>query len=406
MIMEELENKYIELLLKRCLNFNKAKILFINYQTDNLDFIKKVEKKAYEMGVEEVFLRDEEVMKRHDLLKQIPLDAIATEPLFNNAIWDKYASQNAAFLLLESEFPHLMDDIEPEKLSQMQIIDRMTKPLYKKKQSEYSIPWCIASLPSTMWTKNMFPELDDKTAYEKLFKLICSMAMADTKDPIISWNDYFNRQKKIVDRLNNLEITHMKYQNSLGTNLTVFLDKSAIWRSAGRKDMIVNCPSYEIFTTPIYYRTEGIVYASRPLCFNGSFISDFYLEFKNGKVVNYGAKEGKELIKGIIESDDFSAYLGEVALVPNNSPISNTGLVCGNTLLDENASCHLALGGGFKDCLRYYDELSNYEKYLNRIGLNLSKNHVDFMIGTEDLNIYAKTNEGKKLIFKNGEFNI
>jgi len=170
--------------------------------------------------------------------------------------------------------------------------------------------------------------------------------------------------------------------------------------------MIVNCPSYEIFTTPIYYRTEGIVYASRPLCFNGSFISDFYLEFKNGKVVNYGAKEGKELIKGIIESDDFSAYLGEVALVPNNSPISNTGLVYGNTLLDENASCHLALGGGFKDCLRYYDELSNYEKYLNRIGLNLSKNHVDFMIGTEDLNIYAKTNEGKKLIFKNGEFNI
>jgi len=108
-----------------------------------------------------------------------------------------------------------MDDIEPEKLSQMQIIDRMTKPLYKKKQSEYSIPWCIASLPSTMWTKNMFPELDDKTAYEKLFKLICSMAMADTKDPIISWNDYFNRQKKIVDRLDNLEITHMKYQNSL-----------------------------------------------------------------------------------------------------------------------------------------------------------------------------------------------
>ncbi|MDE6292197.1 MAG: aminopeptidase, partial [Bacilli bacterium] len=353
---------------------------------------------------EEVYLRDEEIHKRHDVLKSIPLEEIESEPLFNNAFWDTFAERDASFLLLESEFPHLMDDIDPDKLSKMQIIDRKTKPLYKKKQLEYSIPWCIATIPSTSWAKNMFPELSDKDAYEKLFKLICSMAMADTLDPIASWNNFFDDQKKTVDKLNDLGITKMHYTNSLGTNLTIYLHKNAIWRSAGRPDMIVNCPSYEIFTTPIYYKTEGIVYASRPLCFNGSFIKDFYLVFKDGRVVDYGAMEGKELIKGIITSDEYAAFLGEAALVPNNSPISNTGLVYGNTLLDENASCHLALGRGFDDCLRNSSYLSVDE--LLECGINPSKNHVDFMIGTPDLKIEAETNKGKILIFKNGEFNI
>ncbi|MDE6142163.1 MAG: aminopeptidase, partial [Bacilli bacterium] len=389
---------------KRCLNFEKSKILFINYQTENIDFIKKVEAKAYELGVEEVYLRNEEIYKRHDVLKDISLADIETEPLFDNAIWDAYANQNASFLLLESEFPHLMDDVDPEKISKMQIVDRKTKPVYKKKQLEYSIPWCIATIPSIPWAKNMFPELDDKEAYDKLFKLICSMSMVDTRDPIISWNAYFDTQKKTVDKLNDLKITKMVYKNSLGTNLTIYLHESAIWRSAGRSDMIVNCPSFEIFTTPIFNKTEGIVYSSRPLCFNGSFIKDFYFVFKNGKVVDYGAKEGKDLLKGIITSDEYAAYLGEVALVPNNSPISNTGLVYGNTLLDENASCHLALGAGFIDCLRIDKNITLED--MKKYGINPSKNHVDFMIGTPDLGIEVETNKGKILMFKNGEFNI
>lgn len=402
--MEELENKYIELLLKRCINFNKSKILFINYQTENIDFIKKVASKARELGVEEVYLRNEEVQKRHDVLKDIALDKIERNPLFDNAIWDAYANQNASFLLLESEYPHLMDDIDPEKLSRMQIVDRKTKPVYKKKQLEYSIPWCIATIPSITWAKNMFPDLNEKEAHEKLFKLICSMSMVDTPNPIASWDRFFDSQNKTVDKLNELGIKQMVYKNNLGTTLTIYLHEKAIWRSAGRPDMIVNCPSYEIFTTPIYNKTNGIVYASRPLCFNGAFIEGFYLVFKNGKVVDYGAKKGKELIKGIITSDEYAAYLGEAALVPNNSPISNTGLVYGNTLLDENASCHLALGAGFKDCLGIRRDITIEE--LLAYGINPSKNHVDFMIGTPDLNIEAETKHGKMLIFKNGEFNI
>lgn len=402
--MEELENKYIDLLLKRCLNFNNSKILFINYQTDNIDFIKKVEKRAYELGIEEVYLRDELIDERHEVLKSIKESEIENHPLFNNHIWDDYAAKNASFLLLESEYPGLMDDIDASLLASVHYVDRKTKPLYKKKQLEYSIPWCIATIPSTRWAKWLFPNLSDKDAYDELFKLICSMSMADTIDPIKSWNDYSVKQKVIENKLNDLNITKMHYTNALGTDLYVELNKNILWESAGRSDMIVNCPSYEIFTTPIYTKTNGIVYASRPLCYNGGFIKDFYLVFKDGKVIDYNAKEGKELLKGIITSDEYAAYLGECALVPNNSPISNTKLVYANTLLDENASCHLALGSGFPSCLKNSQNLSPDE--LQEEGINPSKNHVDFMIGTPDLNIDAETNKGKILIFKNGEFNL
>lgn len=402
--MQELEDKYIELLLKRCLNFNKSKILFLNYQMENIEFIKKLEKKAYEMGIEEVFLRDEEIFKRHEVLQNINLLDIDNHPLFNNHIWDEYAARDASFLLLESEFPGLMDDIDLAKVSKVRYVDRATKPLYKKKQLEYSIPWCIAAMPSVSWAKYLFPDLADKEAYEKLFKLIISMSMANTIDPIASWNNFFASQEEMVKKLNELEIREMHYTNSLGTDLTIYLHENAIWRSAGRRDMIVNCPSYEIFTTPIFSKTNGIVYSSRPLCYNGVFIEDFYLVFKDGKVVDYGAKENEKLIEGIITSDEYAAYLGECALVPNDSPVSNTKLVYGSTLLDENASCHLALGAGFNDCLKNGSNLGSQE--LLAAGINPSKNHIDFMIGTPDLNIEAVTNQGKKLIFKNGEFNL
>ena len=181
----------------------------------------------------------------------------------------------------------------------------------------------------------------------------------------------------------------------------------SIWLSAeGEKDlnMFVNMPSYEIFSSPDYRRTNGIVYSSRPLCYGGGLIDKFYVKFKDGKVIDYDAKVGKEILKGIIESDNNSCFLGEVALVNYDSPISNTGLVFGTTLIDENASCHLALGDGFNDAIEGGIDLSD-EELLQR-GINRSKQHVDFMIGTSDLEIEAETNKGLVSLFKNGNFNI
>ena len=163
-------------------------------------------------------------------------------------------------------------------------------------------------------------------------------------------------------------------------------------------------PSYEIFTTPDFRKTNGIIYSSKPLIYNGGLVDKFYLKFQNGKVVDYNAEVGKDILKNIIESDKYSYYLGEVALVNYNSPISDTGLVFGNTLLDENASCHLALGNGFPECIK--DGYNMSDEKLLEAGVNISKNHIDFMIGTEDLNIEAETKKGKILIFEKGNFKI
>lgn len=305
-----------------------------------------------------------------------------------------------------TEFPHLMDDIKPENIAKARFVDRTTRKIFRQKEITYQIPWCIAALPNEIWAKHLFK--DNPNSYQKLTDTIYEMCMVNTPDPINSWNNYLENCKNIVDKLNNLQIKTLHYTNSLGTDLNIEMPDNCIWVSAANEDngmMIVNMPSYEIFSSPNYKKTNGIVYSSRPLIYGGGIIDDFYLQFKDGKVVDYNAKIGKDILKGIIESDSHSSFLGEVALVNNDSPISNTNLVFGTTLFDENASCHLALGEGFSECIENGLHLTK-EKLLEA-GINQSENHVDFMIGTKDLEIEAETKNGEKVkIFKKGNFNI
>ena len=197
----------------------------------------------------------------------------------------------------------------------------------------------------------------------------------------------------------------MHYTNSKGTNLHITLPENHIWVGAGNTpNMLVNMPSYEIFTSPDYRYTEGIVYSAKPLIYNGALLDDFSVTFKEGKAVSCNAQKGQKVLEGIINSDNNSCFLGEVSLINHNSPISNTGLIFGTTLFDENASCHLALGDSFPECIE--NGLSKSKKELLSLGLNDSKTHVDFMVGTNDLNIIAETDKGNIQIFKNGNFNI
>ena len=404
--MNELIEKYTELLLKKCVNFNNSKSLLISYELENEWFIEKLVEKAHSMGINDIYLDKRNIYEQHKILSEISLEEIQKHEYFNQSIWDEYALKNAAFIEMESEYPGLMDDIDPEKLSKANFIMRNSKPIYKKRQHAFAIPWCKAVLPSLMWAKKLFPELKEKEAYNKLFTLICEMCMVNTDNPINSWNEFLYEQTINEQKLNDLNITKLHYKNSLGTDLHIELNSNAIWANAGSlgENMLANCPTYEIFTTPDFRKTNGIVYSSRSLYYNGGLIDNFYLEFKDGKVVNYDAEVGKELLKNIIESDEYSSYLGETALVNDNSPISNTGIVYGNTIFDENASCHLALGSGFSECIKNSELLSD-EELLN-IGINPSKNHVDFMVGTSDLTIEAETNKGKILILKDGNLNL
>ena len=339
--MLELENKYIDLLLKRCLNLKKSTSLFISYDKTCNDF--------------------------------------------------------------ETEFPGVMDGVDSKKLGLAKSINRKTRPLFKHLETTYQIPWCIAAIPNKIWADKIFPNSED--SYKELFLVICKMCMVDREDPIKSWNEFMLKSKDDIDWLNSLEIKSLHYTNEIGTDLKIEMPKEYSWSGLTddlKNEMIVNMPSYEIFASPNYKKTEGIVVSSKPLYYGGGLIENFYLKFKDGKVIDFNAEKGHELLKSIIESDDNSCYLGEVALVNFDSPISNTGLVFGTTLFDENASCHLALGDGFPTTIPNGASLSREE--LLELGINSSSNHVDFMIGTSDLKIEAETKNGKQLIFKNGNF--
>ena len=406
--MNELENKYIELILNRCLNFKTSKSLMIHCDfKEHILFAQKVAKKAKELGVNDICINVNDLDEIHDYLKNTNIEDICINPLIDRTAWNTYALKGGSCLFLTSTVPGLMNDIEEAKIQKWIEERSKTTEYYRNNVSKYTFPWCIVALPNQRWAKMIFN--NDKNAYKKLYLNIMKMCMIDKDDPIKAWENYINENNYYKEKLNNLEITSMHYKNSLGTDLHVGIPQGNRWINLDKTDasgnqMIVNMPSYEIFTTPDYRQTEGIVYSSRPLYYNDMCINNFSITFKEGKIVSCKAETGQKILEKLIFENKNTNYLGEVALVPYNSPISNTGLVFNETLFDENASCHLAIGMGFPKSFVDSDKLSQDE--LVSKGLNISPIHVDFMIGTPDLEIEADTKNGKKLIFKKGNFNI
>lgn len=400
--MKTKEDKYIELLLKKCMDVNKSKSLLISYNSINSDFVEKLVKKAKRIGFKDIFLDEKNLTKEVKLLNELTVEEIKTHSYFNEEKWDEYAKKKGNFLMFSTYVPGAMEDIPSEKLSASAKARRDSKPIYKEMQNKSQIPWCIACLPNKKWAKYLFPK--EKNSYERLEETIYKLCMVDEKNPIKNWEEHLKLQRKLIKKLNNLKIKTLHYTNSLGTDLYLDIADNSLWTNVDNsgKTNIVNMPSYEIFTNVKYTKTKGTVYSTMPLIYNGKEIKDFYLEFKKGKVVDFDAKKGKNLLKEIIDTDEFSSYLGEVALVSNKSPIALTNIVFADTLFDENASCHLALGSGFAECIKNFNKYKNEE--LKEMGVNPSKNHVDFMIGSDDLKIEAITDKGKVVIFDNGDF--
>ncbi len=395
-----MDEKYIKLLINKCTNLKNNKILFISYSKEIKTFINKLVNYVKEIGIKDIYLEEEDINETHKKLKNITKEEIKNDPYFDKSIWDEYAKKKANFLMFETEYPHLMDDIDPQILSLAAKRKKETRPLFRKMEERCEIPWCIASYPGEMWANYLFKE---ENAYDKLKQYIYKICQIDKEDPDKEWDELLTKNNKIINKLNNLSLEKLHYKNKLGTDLTIYLPEEYVYSSAKDRLCIVNMPSYEIFTSPIYNKTEGIVYSSKPLSYNGGLIEDFYLKFKEGKVIDFNAKKGKELLKEIITTDENSLYLGEAALVEKDSPINKLNINFNTTLIDENASCHLALGAGFPECIKNGLELKDEE--LKKKGINISKQHVDFMIGTDDLEITGITKEGKTIkIFEDGKF--
>lgn len=406
--MKDTEQKYIELILKRCLSFKNTKSLMIHCDLkEHLSFANRISLTAKEMGINDICIHINDLDEIHDYLKKTNLEDIKVNPIIDRSDWNTYAKKGACLLFITSNVPGLMSDISSLKIKKWVDERVKTTPYYHDNVSKNLFPWCIVSMPNERWAKSIFGESED--SYYKLFNCIEKMCMLDKKDPILEWKKLIIKSNEYKDKLNKMNIKSLHYKNSIGTDLKVGLPDNILWMNLDEKDIngnsiIANMPSYEIFTTPDYRKVEGIVYSSKPLYYNGCLIDNFWLKFKEGKVVEIGAKQGYEELKQLIFENENACYLGEVALVPFDSPISNTKIVFNETLFDENASCHLALGDGFANVFKDFNKKT--DKQLNEEGMNISLVHVDFMIGTSDLEITAETETGEQKIFKNGNFVI
>ena len=273
---------------------------------------------------------------------------------------------------------------------------------------ENKYQWCIAAVPGKGWAKKVFPGERTSVAIEKLWEAILSTSRVDD-DPIEAWRLHNEDLKSRCDYLNGLGIKELKYKASNGTDFRVGLLPNALFMAGGEETLgsnvyfNPNIPTEEAFTSPRRGDADGVVYSSKPLSYGGQLIDNFMIKFEKGKVSEVKAGQNEELLREIIGMDEGAAYLGEVALVPYSSPVRKSGLLFYNTLFDENAACHLALGRGFTNALKDYDKYT--EEECHKMGINDSIVHEDFMIGTEDMSITAICENGKEVeIFKDGEW--
>lgn len=405
--MEEKYYKYAKLLLTRGLCINPYQPLVINAPIESISFVRVLTKVACELNIKDIYYDwiDEDL--KHTELLYFNEDEIKESRFWNKSIYDEYAKKDAAFLFLISSGDNIMEDISSDKLKIASTHSLKTRQLYREMQSNNQIDWCIASVSTNSWGKLVFP--NEKNPKEKLWEKIFDICLVNTDNPEEEWDKNMSNNHLMCEKLTKLNINKLHYESKNGTNFTVELPKYSIWCGGSSKikgrEPIVNLPTEEVFTTPNKYSTNGIIYSSLPLVHSGIVIEDIKLEFIDGKIVNYSASKGQDELKNIITLDEESSMLGELALVDKNSKIAKSNILFYETLYDENASCHIAVGRGFKECLSNGENLT--EEQLKDIGYNNSKNHVDIMIGTNDLNITATTYDNKEIIiFKDGSFNI
>lgn len=400
--------KYAELLVKQGVNLQKDQELVIDSSIECYELVREIAKAAYQAGAKDVIVHytDEKISRlRYENCNREHFENI---PQYLVELRNQYALRHAAIITITSSDPEAMKGIDPLK------IQTWSSAMHKACQTFYDHldlgidRWCIAGAPSLAWANKVFPDMSDKEAVQALWQAIFKVTRCDHNDPIEAWNDHRRSFERRVKILNEKKIKSLHYANSLGTDLTIGLNDKYLFAGGGSYTTdgvysFPNIPTEEIFTSPNKKSVDGIVYSAMPLNYNGNIIDEFTITFKDGRIVDYSAKQGYDVLKSIIETDEGSHYLGEVALVPYDSPIRNMGILFYNTLFDENASCHLAIGRGFSECIE--DGLTMNKEQLLEKGINDSLTHVDFMIGTDDLLIVATLDDGEEfVVFENGNF--
>ncbi len=408
-ISEKTLRNYARLSVVMGANVQKGQILVVNADIDTMDLTRLVVEEAYKVGASKVIVNWSD-----DLINRMHFEHQTVESLTDIPDWmvEQKVSplrDGAAILHIISEVPGILSGIDAEKISKAML----ARSIRFKEASDRTMAdknqWSIVAAPNTRWAKQVFPELEEEEAVDKLWeKILYAVQVTEDNDPVEVWKKHNHDLQKRQDMLNDYNFKSLHFKNRKGTDLTVELVNNHIW-SGGSEfsqdgiEFTPNMPTEEIFCMPYKYGVNGTVVTTKPLDYNGTIIKEFTLTFKEGKVVEYHASNNEEVLKSLIEFDEGSSFIGEVALVPYSSPISLSNLLFYNILFDENASCHLALGRAYPMNVKGGTAMS--EEELEQIGSNNSNTHVDFMFGDNEMTVIGTTHDGTEvLVLKNGDF--
>lgn len=400
--------KFSALVLKKGVNLQPNQGLEISCPVERADFARIMSKVAYKMGAKLV-----RISYNDEIIDKLTYENAKTEVLTSVPKWfiDKKESlvkENFCYVCLSSENPSLFKNVSGEKL--LAVSKARSKALKKYSDAIMSnqIRWCVVSLPTKDWAKQVFPT--DKNAVKLLEDAILYTMRLNEIDPVKSWENHVELLNKRAKILNDNNFKYLHFTSNIGTDLKVGLSRNHVWISAEEKsadgvNFIANMPTEEIFTAPDCNNVEGVVFSAKPLSYNGQIIDNFSLTFKKGSVVSFTAEKGYDCLKNLINTDKGTKKLGEVALIDNSSPVGKCDILFYNTLFDENASCHLALGKGYPTTVKNGGKLSI--KQLKQLGVNDSIEHVDFMIGFSDITCVGVKENGENLtLIENGNWVI
>lgn len=400
--------KYASLAVNIGVNIQKDNILVISSPIETAEFARLITEEAYKSGAKDVIVHYGDQKLTKIKLENSSLETISNIPEWQAESYNYYARQEACFISISASDPDGLKGVSVEKIGASQKARTSALKEYFDNSMSNKCRWCVLSVPTLSWAKKVFPKVSDDEAMESLWDVIFKTVRVDTENPVNAWkkhNAYLEEKIKFMNN-NNFKSVHLKSAN--GTDLNIELPEGHIWAGGSEGDVNgipfnANIPTEEVFTLPKKTGVNGIVYSSKPLSYGGNLIDNFSITFKDGKAIDFTAETGYDVLKQMLESDEGAKYLGEVAFVPYNSPISNSKLIFFNTLFDENAACHLAFGRAYESCVKDADKYS--EEELEKIGVNNSVIHVDFMIGTSDLEITGINKNGETIqIFSNGNW--
>ena len=395
---------YAKLIVRVGANVQKGQEVRVFASLDQPEFIKMLAEECYKAGASRVT-----VDWNYPELTKLSARYMKLRDLSETREWEKARMQDMVDhlpvrIFIESEDPDGLRGINPKYFKAFAARIKISKPYRDAIDNKHQ--WCIAAVPGEAWAKKVHPELSKRAAVEQLWKDILYTARADGEDPIADWEEHNRDLKARSKYLNDLHLRELRYHSANGTDFKVGLIPTAEFHAGRDKTMqgVVydpNMPTEEVLTSPDRRTAEGIVYATKPLSYQGQLIENFSVRFEKGRAVEVKAEKGQDVLEQIISMDEGCHYLGECALVPKESPIHQSGLLFYNTLFDENAACHLALGFGFDECVKGFENMTKEELY--EIGVNDAGNHTDFMIGSDDLSIDGVDEHGNvHPIFRNG----